>query len=79
MRVCVSETPAVEDWLPVFMEPLEKGELDVPDDSDPRQTYADYIFYPGRFSTHELLRALNVSIWFIAEALLYHRLTIYHL
>ena len=34
---------------------------------DVRETYIDFIFYPGRFSSDAILRALNVSLMLYYE------------
>lgn len=50
-------------WVPAVMEPQPDVNF-VPDtnDLDPRHVYLQYIFEPGRFPLHIIIKALSVSI-----------------
>ncbi|XP_069751270.1 nuclear pore complex protein Nup160 isoform X2 [Narcine bancroftii] len=47
-------------WNQVFMQPVADGELHVPEDQDPKETYLEYLFTPGRFTPQALLKALQI-------------------
>lgn len=48
------------NWATAGLETLPERKID--EDSDPRQSFLSYIFYPGRFQREVIDRALVVSI-----------------
>ena len=42
------------------MEAPVRTQIDVPNHLDPREAYVNYMFFPGRFSTHAIIKALKV-------------------
>lgn len=49
-------------WDDVIDEPAnERHNIFLPPHRDAREVYLDAIFFPGRYSAHTILRALNVS------------------
>ncbi|XP_075784987.1 nuclear pore complex protein Nup160 [Pelodiscus sinensis] len=47
-------------WNQVFMQPLPEEEVTIRDDQDPRETYLESLFMPGRFTNAALLKALQI-------------------
>ncbi|XP_073515088.1 nuclear pore complex protein Nup160 isoform X1 [Phyllobates terribilis] len=47
-------------WNQVFINPLPDEELNIGDEQDPRETYREYLFSPGRFTIAALLKALQI-------------------
>ncbi|XP_067406756.1 nuclear pore complex protein Nup160 isoform X2 [Emydura macquarii macquarii] len=47
-------------WNHVFVQPLLEEEVDIRDDQDPRETYLESLFMPGRFTNAALLKALQI-------------------
>uniref|UniRef100_A0A8V0ZYF5 Nucleoporin 160 n=1 Tax=Gallus gallus TaxID=9031 RepID=A0A8V0ZYF5_CHICK len=47
-------------WNQVFMQPLPEEEVTVRHDQDPRETYLEYLFTPGRFSNAAIQKALQI-------------------
>ncbi|NWY07888.1 NU160 protein, partial [Nothoprocta ornata] len=47
-------------WNQVFMQPLPEEEVTVRHDQDPRETYLEYIFMPGRFTHAAIQKALQI-------------------
>ncbi|CAH1786774.1 unnamed protein product, partial [Owenia fusiformis] len=54
------ESTSIDSWNPVFLQPQEVEEIEVPDHKDPRETYLQHIFSPGRFSTQAIVKALQI-------------------
>lgn len=48
------------NWVTAGLEALPERKME--DDTDPRQAYCSYIFYPGRFQREVIDRALIVSV-----------------
>lgn len=51
------------NWATAGLETLPERKID--EESDPRQAYCSYIFYPGRFQREVIDRALVVSIIYL--------------
>ncbi|XP_071104860.1 nuclear pore complex protein Nup160-like isoform X1 [Haliotis cracherodii] len=49
-----------ESWVEVLLQPQEVADILIPSFRDPRDVYLERIFHPGRFSSQDLLKALNV-------------------
>uniref|UniRef100_A0A8B9GC93 Nucleoporin 160 n=1 Tax=Amazona collaria TaxID=241587 RepID=A0A8B9GC93_9PSIT len=47
-------------WNQVFVQPLPEEEVTVRHDQDPRETYLEYLFTPGRFSSAAIQKALQI-------------------
>ncbi|XP_053305363.1 nuclear pore complex protein Nup160 [Spea bombifrons] len=47
-------------WNQVFVNPLPEEELSIGDEQDPRETYFECLFAPGRFTAGALLKALQI-------------------
>uniref|UniRef100_A0A452I247 Uncharacterized protein n=1 Tax=Gopherus agassizii TaxID=38772 RepID=A0A452I247_9SAUR len=47
-------------WNQVFVQPLPEEEVTIRDDQDPRETYLESLFMPGRFTNAALLKALQI-------------------
>ncbi|XP_052552283.1 nuclear pore complex protein Nup160 [Tympanuchus pallidicinctus] len=47
-------------WNQVFMQPLPEEEVTIRHDQDPRETYLEYLFKPGRFSNAAIQKALQI-------------------
>ncbi|XP_043938685.1 nuclear pore complex protein Nup160 [Protopterus annectens] len=47
-------------WNQVFAQPLPEEEVNVGDDQDPRETYLERLFSPGRFTSTAFLKALKI-------------------
>ncbi|XP_040265174.1 nuclear pore complex protein Nup160 [Bufo bufo] len=47
-------------WNQVFTNPSADEELNIGDDQDPRESYLEYLFSPGRFTFAALLKALQI-------------------
>ncbi|XP_008169917.2 nuclear pore complex protein Nup160 isoform X1 [Chrysemys picta bellii] len=47
-------------WNQVFVQPLPEEEVNIRDDQDPRETYLESLFMPGRFTNAALLKALQI-------------------
>ncbi|XP_053545274.1 nuclear pore complex protein Nup160 [Bombina bombina] len=47
-------------WNQVFINPFPDEELNIGDEQDPRETYLEYLFAPGRFTIAALLKALQI-------------------
>ncbi|XP_068117185.1 nuclear pore complex protein Nup160 isoform X2 [Hyperolius riggenbachi] len=47
-------------WNQVFINPLPEEELNIGDEQDPRETYLDTLFAPGRFTIAALMKALQI-------------------
>ncbi|KAM4017014.1 nuclear pore complex protein Nup160 [Anomaloglossus baeobatrachus] len=47
-------------WNQVFTNPTPEEELNIGDEQDPRETYLEYLFCPGRFTISALLKALQI-------------------
>ncbi|XP_009996786.1 PREDICTED: LOW QUALITY PROTEIN: nuclear pore complex protein Nup160, partial [Chaetura pelagica] len=47
-------------WNQVFVQPLPEEEVTVRPDQDPRETYLEYLFTPGRFSNAAIQKALQI-------------------
>ncbi|NXF12677.1 NU160 protein, partial [Smithornis capensis] len=47
-------------WNQVFVQPLPEEEVTVRQDQDPRETYLEYLFMPGRFSNAAIQMALQI-------------------
>ncbi|XP_048463199.1 nuclear pore complex protein Nup160 isoform X2 [Rhincodon typus] len=47
-------------WNQVFTQPVAEEELYIPEDQDPKEAYLEYLFAPGRFTAHALLKALQI-------------------
>ncbi|XP_071795537.1 nuclear pore complex protein Nup160-like [Asterias amurensis] len=47
-------------WNSVFMEPLHSPDVIIPPFLEPRESYLDHVFHPGRFSLQSIYRALNI-------------------
>ncbi|KAM4617495.1 nuclear pore complex protein Nup160 [Discoglossus pictus] len=47
-------------WNQVFINPLPEEELAIGDEQDPRETYLEYLFAPGRFTIAAILKALQI-------------------
>ncbi|NXC50021.1 NU160 protein, partial [Penelope pileata] len=48
-------------WNQVFVQPLPEEEVTVRHDQDPRETYLEYLFMPGRFTNAAIQKALQVA------------------
>ncbi|CAI9723426.1 Hypothetical predicted protein [Octopus vulgaris] len=55
-----SDQTAAKEWTDVILQPPETADLWIPNYRDPRDVYMEKIFYPGCFSTQDIVRALNV-------------------
>ncbi|KAM8939771.1 nuclear pore complex protein Nup160 [Pelodytes ibericus] len=49
-----------DQWNQVFINPLPEEELNLGDEQDPRETYLECLFAPGRFTVAALLKALQI-------------------
>ncbi|XP_041365360.1 nuclear pore complex protein Nup160-like [Gigantopelta aegis] len=49
-----------ERWIDVLLQRREVAEILIPPFQDPSDVYLERIFHPGRFSSQDLLKALNV-------------------
>ncbi|XP_064635378.1 nuclear pore complex protein Nup160-like isoform X2 [Lineus longissimus] len=59
--VCIDVTSgSVGEWHQVYLEPAESSELEIAADKDPRESYMEAIFKPGKFFTHDIIKALNI-------------------
>uniref|UniRef100_A0A8B9ZWA7 Nucleoporin 160 n=1 Tax=Anas zonorhyncha TaxID=75864 RepID=A0A8B9ZWA7_9AVES len=47
-------------WNQVFVQPLPEEEVTVRHDQDPRETYLEYLFMPGRFTNAAIQKALQI-------------------
>ncbi|KAJ1183130.1 hypothetical protein NDU88_008300 [Pleurodeles waltl] len=47
-------------WSQVFVLPLPEEEVNISDEQDPRETYLETLFTPGRFTNEALLKALQI-------------------
>ncbi|XP_072722022.1 nuclear pore complex protein Nup160 [Ciconia boyciana] len=47
-------------WNKVFVQPLPEEEVTVRHDQDPRETYLEYLFMPGRFTNAAIQKALQI-------------------
>ncbi|XP_038262757.1 nuclear pore complex protein Nup160 isoform X2 [Dermochelys coriacea] len=47
-------------WNQVFVQSLPEEEVNIGDDQDPRETYLESLFMPGRFTNAALLKALQI-------------------
>ncbi|XP_048709909.2 nuclear pore complex protein Nup160 isoform X3 [Caretta caretta] len=47
-------------WNQVFVQSLPEEEVNIRDDQDPRETYLESLFMPGRFTNAALLKALQI-------------------
>ncbi|KAM9301868.1 nuclear pore complex protein Nup160 [Gastrophryne carolinensis] len=47
-------------WNQVFTNPLPEEELNIGEEQDPRETYLESLFAPGRFTVAALLKALQI-------------------
>ncbi|MEE6499176.1 hypothetical protein FKM82_003349 [Ascaphus truei] len=47
-------------WNQVFITPLPDEEINIADEQDPRETYFESLFAPGRFTIAALLKALKI-------------------
>uniref|UniRef100_A0A8C5QNX6 Nucleoporin 160 n=1 Tax=Leptobrachium leishanense TaxID=445787 RepID=A0A8C5QNX6_9ANUR len=47
-------------WSQVTMNLLPQDEIDATDEQDPRETYLEYLFTPGRFTVAALVKAIQI-------------------
>ncbi|MBN3303741.1 NU160 protein, partial [Amia calva] len=47
-------------WNQVFVQPPPEEEVNIGEDQDPRETYLETLFSPGRFTASALLKALQI-------------------
>ncbi|XP_020630293.1 nuclear pore complex protein Nup160-like [Orbicella faveolata] len=47
-------------WTRVFLELTENSEVLVPPYKEPREVFLEQLFYPGRFSNHSILKAMQI-------------------
>uniref|UniRef100_A0A452I224 Uncharacterized protein n=1 Tax=Gopherus agassizii TaxID=38772 RepID=A0A452I224_9SAUR len=59
-RVSLEEVNIAGQWNQVFVQPLPEEEVTIRDDQDPRETYLESLFMPGRFTNAALLKALQI-------------------
>ncbi|XP_013393121.1 nuclear pore complex protein Nup160-like isoform X1 [Lingula anatina] len=55
-----SDNFSYDPWNMVHLQQPESPEVIVPLHREPRETYMDYIFYPGRFTAQTISKALNI-------------------
>ncbi|RMX38937.1 hypothetical protein pdam_00016421 [Pocillopora damicornis] len=46
-------------WKRIFLKPTENSDVMVPPYKEPREVFLDQLFYPGRFSNHSILKAMQ--------------------
>ncbi|XP_046552449.1 LOW QUALITY PROTEIN: nuclear pore complex protein Nup160-like [Haliotis rubra] len=54
-----ADSDDTESWVEVLLQPQEVADILIPSFRDPRDVYLERIFHPGRFSSQDLLKALN--------------------
>ncbi|XP_058968801.2 nuclear pore complex protein Nup160 [Pocillopora verrucosa] len=47
-------------WKRIFLKPTENSDVMVPPYKEPREVFLDQLFYPGRFSNHSILKAMQI-------------------
>ncbi|XP_068751589.1 nuclear pore complex protein Nup160-like isoform X2 [Montipora capricornis] len=49
-----------QGWTRVFLQPTDQFDVQVPPYKEPREVFLEEIFYPGRFSNHSILKAIQI-------------------
>ncbi|XP_067018107.1 nuclear pore complex protein Nup160-like [Acropora muricata] len=49
-----------QGWTRVFLQPTDQFEVHVPPYKEAREVFLEHVFYPGRFSNHSILKAMQI-------------------
>ncbi|XP_015761329.1 PREDICTED: nuclear pore complex protein Nup160-like [Acropora digitifera] len=49
-----------QGWIRVFLQPTDQFEVHVPPYKEAREVFLEHVFYPGRFSNHSILKAMQI-------------------
>ncbi|PKU31882.1 hypothetical protein llap_17814 [Limosa lapponica baueri] len=60
IRLVSGDENVAGQWNQVFVQPLPEEEVTVRHDQDPRETYLEYLFMPGRFTNAAIQKALQI-------------------